>query len=416
MTPRVGRRLRILMVSHYYPPHLGGIENVARGEAVRLAAAGHDVTVVTSTTGGVRGTSWDDGVRVQRVATWNGIEERTGVPFPVVGPGLVFLLGRLIRRADVVHVHDSLYVTSWVAAFWARVLRRPMILTQHVELIEHPSGLVRAVQRAVYRSSGRLVLRTARRVAVLNGRVAEFVAAAGVRAERISLLPNGVDTDRFRPPGSGERAAARASFDLPPAAFVVLFVGRFVPKKGFDLLLQATAAGPNLLVLAGGRWPVALPGDGQDHGRRCLGALTPPRLAELYRAADLFVLPSEGEGFPLTAQEAMASGLPVVLGDDLGYACYDLDRDLVRFVGRSAGAIRAVIDELSDDAGRRAAMGAYSVTTATARFGWVAHLAALTDLYRAAAVRPAGDPVRPAADPFRPVADPVPPADPVRSR
>ena len=381
MTPIADRELRVLVVSHYYPPHLGGIENVARGEAVRLAAAGHDVTVVTSTPGGVRGTSWADGVRIRRVATWNGIEERTGVPFPVVGPGLVFLLWRLIRRADVIHVHDSLYATSWVAAFWARLLRRPMVLTQHVELIEHPSRLVRTVQQVVYRSTGRLVLRTARRVVVLNGRVENFVAAAGVRAERITLLPNGVDTDLFRPPHGGERSIARALFGLPSAAFVVLFVGRFVPKKGFDLLLEATATGRNVLVLAGGEAP---PDDGQGGRRRYLGALTPSRLAELYRAADLFVLPSEGEGFPLTAQEAMASGLPVVLGDDPGYACYDLDRELVRFVERSASAVRAVIDELSADTGRCQAMGSYSVTTATARFGWATHLAALTGIYHAA--------------------------------
>jgi glycosyltransferase involved in cell wall biosynthesis len=80
----------------------------------------------------------------------------------------------------------------------------------------------------------------------------------------------------------------------------------------------------------------------------------------------------------------MASGLPVVLGDDPGYACYALDRHLVRFVERSADAVGAVIDELSADAGARAATGTYSLRTATARFGWATHLAGLTDLYRAA--------------------------------
>jgi len=55
-------------------------------------------------------------------------------------------------------------------------------------------------------------------------------------------------------------------------------------------------------------------------GVELLGAQPPEAVADLYRAADVFVLPSRGEGFPFTAQEALASGLPIVLGDDPAYA------------------------------------------------------------------------------------------------
>lgn len=72
---------RVLLVSHYYPPHVGGIENVVRHEALHLTRAGVEVTVLTS--GRHTVTEDDAGVRVVRVAAWNGVEERTGVPFPV---------------------------------------------------------------------------------------------------------------------------------------------------------------------------------------------------------------------------------------------------------------------------------------------------------------------------------------------
>lgn len=78
------RPYRVLLVSHYYPPHLGGIENVVRQEALHLAALGVEVTVLTS--GERAGTETADGVRVVRVAAWNGVERRTGVPFPVLSP------------------------------------------------------------------------------------------------------------------------------------------------------------------------------------------------------------------------------------------------------------------------------------------------------------------------------------------
>src|SRR5205814_5728233 len=95
----------------------------------------------------------------------------------------------------------------------------------------------------------------------------------------------------------------------------VLFVGRLVAKKGVDVAVHAARA-------AGGAFELAVAGPGTlapaPHVE-ALGALPRERVAELYRAADAFLLPSRGEGFPLTIQEAMASGLPAFVLDDPGY-------------------------------------------------------------------------------------------------
>ncbi|MFI7354160.1 glycosyltransferase family 4 protein [Streptomyces avidinii] len=374
----VRRRPRVLLVSHYYPPHLGGIENVVRNEALHLARHGADVTVLTS--GDRAGTHQEDGVRVVRVAASNVVERRSGVPFPLFSPSLLPAALRWARHADVVHVHDCLYPSSWAAGLAAAATRTPTVVTQHVGLVAHPSALVRGVQRAVYAVAGRPQLRRARRVLTVNADVAAFVRRLGARAEARHHLANGVDTGLFRPPADpAERAAARARLGLPAGRTLVLFAGRLVPKKGYGLLLDAHAGdGAYELVFAGDGDAAALAGRSGVHH---LGPLPAEDLADAYRACDVFALPSTAEGFPLTVQEAMASGLPVVTTDDPGYAPYGLDRGVALLVPRTVPALRAALDGLVADPGRRAAMGAAARAFAEASFGWDRHVTALLGHY-----------------------------------
>ncbi|GAA0540351.1 glycosyltransferase family 4 protein [Paractinoplanes ferrugineus] len=369
--------IRVLLVSHYYPPHVGGIENVVHQQATHLARQGADVTVLTS---GPRSTSTTDGgVRVIRQAAWNGIERRTGVPFPVLGPGLLATARRWARWADVIHVHDCLYPTSWAAGLAAVLTRTPYLLTQHVGLVAHPSVLVRGGQRVVYRIAGRPLLRRAARVLVVNGKVGEFVRDQGVRQEDVALFANGVDSTLFRPIRSdADRVALRQRLGLPAEKLLVLFVGRLVEKKGYDLLLNA----------ADPAYELVFAGDGSDlrrfagrPGVHHLGALPPAELADVYRACDVFALPSESEGFPLTVQEAMASGLPVVTTDDPGYAPYGLAREHVTLLPRDAGRLRAALRAIAGDAARRERAGAWSRRFAMTNFAWDEHATGLLRTY-----------------------------------
>ncbi|TDT98543.1 phosphatidylinositol alpha 1,6-mannosyltransferase/phosphatidylinositol alpha-1,6-mannosyltransferase [Streptomyces sp. 846.5] len=374
------RPLRVLLVGHYYPPHVGGIENVVRHEALHLARRGVEVTVLTSgSRSGTDDGSDAPGVRVVRVAAWNGAEERAGVPFPVLAPRLLFAALRWARWADVVHVHDCLYMTSWAAGLAGAATRTPHVLTQHIALVEHPSALVRGVQRAVYAVAGRGLLRRAGRVLVLNTAVAAFAVEQGARPETVCHFANGVDTELFRPASSSaDRDRARDRFALPKDRVLVLFVGRLVPKKGYDLLLAA--AGPG--------FDVVFVGDGAEGraaenrpGVHHLGALPPDALAEVYRACDVFALPSTAEGFPLTVQEAMASGLPVVTTDDPGYAPYELDREHVTLLPRDVEALRGALTALAGDPGVRARAGEYSRRYAVTGFAWEEHANSLLRLY-----------------------------------
>ncbi|MFJ4030460.1 glycosyltransferase family 4 protein [Streptomyces griseoluteus] len=373
------RPLKVLLVSHYYPPHVGGIENVVHCEAMALTAQGAEVTVLTSADRS--STTVEDGVRVVRVAAWNGAERRAGVPFPLFSPALLTAGLRLARRADVIHTHDCLYLSSWAAGLAARLTRTPYVLTQHVALVDHPSGLVRSVQRAVYGGPGRALLRGADAVFTLNASVARFVRQHGVREHRAHHLANGVDTTHFRPAVSAaERALARKRFGLPTDRVLVLFVGRLVPKKGYDLLLAAHTpdAGYDLVLCGDGDTRALRGRQGVHH----LGAQSPEAVAHVYRACDVFALPSTAEGFPLTVQEAMASGLPVVTTDDPGYAPYLLDRHRVSLLPRDQGELQSELAELTADPERRTLMGEYSRTYAEKAFAWDDHVQTLLAHYR----------------------------------
>ena len=383
--PSAAGPLRVLLVCHYYPPHVGGIENVVHDEAVRLAELGHEVTVLTSGdhTGTVDEVDEDGNrVRVVRIAAWNAIERRTGVPFPVLSPRLLPSVLRWARWADVVHAHDCFYFTSWAAGLASVIARVPLVLTQHVAMVDHPSGVVTAVQKFVYGTIGRALLRRAATVFTINEYIARFVGTLGAAPAKVVVLGNGVDAQLFRPATDAtERARLREQFGLPEGRILALFVGRLVPKKGIDLVLEA--ADPAFDVVVVGRGDAGLL-EGRERVH-FLGERPPRVVAQVYRACDLFVLPTTGEVFPLVVKEAMSAGLPVVTTDEPDYARYDLDPEGVALVRREPDAVRRALTGVAADGALRERMGSYAAQYAAKRFSWSEHTTTLVRHYRSAA-------------------------------
>jgi D-inositol-3-phosphate glycosyltransferase len=174
-----------------------------------------------------------------------------------------------------------------------------------------------------------------------------------------------VDAEAYRPASDGERERLRAELGWDDGRPRLLFAGRLVGKKGIGVALDAAARlgdRAELVVVGPGRLDHAPPPNA-----RVLGAQPRERLAELMRAADAFVLPSRGEGFPITAQEAMASGLPVVLGDDPSYAEYAGD-GLILAAPRP-DAVAAALEPLVSDPAKRAAASKGALELA-GRFSW----------------------------------------------
>jgi rhamnosyl/mannosyltransferase len=365
----------VLHVAHYCLPHLGGLEMVVAAETTRLAERGWDVTVLSSAWGAPAGSSNENGVRVIRVRAWSGLEPRFGVPFPIFSPWLLVAVFREVRRASVVHIHDPLYLTSWVAAFWCLLLGKPYVVHRHVGFVHHSSLVVRLVQRVVLGSFARLVLGGAGVIMPID----EFIAAGTPPRlrDRVRVNGNGVDTSLFRPAQSGEKETLRRSLGLPLDQPLALFVGRFVPKKGYAQVAAAASDDYGLVFVGGDRPP------GTDDPRlHFLGGRPAAEMPSVYRSADAMVVASVGE-CPLTVLEAMSSGLPVLANDDPALHSPWTSGPGVVFVDMAAGHLREALGRLVVDPAAMRRMGEEGHRVVEASYAWEAHVDRLEQIYAA---------------------------------
>lgn len=306
---------RALVVTHYWMPHLGGIEVLARDQAHRLAEMGWDVTVLTSRLGTDRSRLADGPVTVRRFSCSNVLESRLNVPVPVMSPTMLAALLRSAGDFDVVVAHGHVYLGSCYAALAAGRTRTPLVVIQHSPFVQYGLPTLNAVERAADRTAGRWVLQRADQVVAVSDFTGEFVRDIAPRA-RVATIHPGVDLERFHP---GETMTGTRDRPL----FVT--VRRLVPRMGVEVLIKAWIDEG-----LGRHADLAVVGDGalredltrmarHDRSISFVGRLSDEELPGFYRSADAFVLPTvSGEGYGLALAEALASGLPAIVTDDGG--------------------------------------------------------------------------------------------------
>jgi len=354
--------MKILIATHYFLPHKGGIEFVAYNQAKELVKKGHQVTIVSSKIGNEPEEEIMDGIKVRRVKAWNYFEDKQGVPYPIYSPKIFSVTKQEAKDADIVHVHDLFYLSPFAGAIASQANKKPLVLMQHVELVKTKRPIVNLIQRLVYWTYGKYILRKADSIIVCNEKVKSWLR----NPHKTFMINNGVDTKLFKPTTKEQKIKLRKKYKLPLNRPIVLFIGRFVEKKGFDKLFEAKDKDYFILFVGDGEIPEHLK---DSNNTKFIKFMSQDKLAEIYQSADVFCLPSINEGFPLTILEAMASGLPIITSDNPGYEDY-IDRRFVRLINPTPEEIKKSIKEVLKNKKLINKMSNYSRTESVKKFSW----------------------------------------------
>ena len=361
-----------LLVTNDFPPKLGGIQSYLYELWRRLPP--DQTTVLTTPHAGA--TEWDSRQAFRIART------KQKVLFPT--KALTRDIDALAREvgADVIFLDPMLPL----AAVGPHLQSAPYVVIAHGAEITVPASL------PYLRTRARRVMRAAAGIVAAGGYPARQATRVAGRDLSGVIVPPGVDGERFRPIDDDLRAATRARFGLDPARPLVLGLSRLVPRKGFDVVIDAVAGMPGV--------QLAIGGSGRDHARlarrargnpnvRFLGRVADADMADLYGSADAFAMCCrdrwaglEAEGFGIVFLEAAACGVPAVAGRSGGAHEAVVDGETGYVVKpRDVRAVRAALVRLCDDRELRSQMGRAARERAVAEYAYdtlVARLLPLT--------------------------------------
>jgi len=365
------KKLKILTVASWYHPDAeGGALRVASDIATGLANRGHEVHVLTSRPRPeLPEVETIDGVVVHRYSTKGSR-----------GHKLFFSMSRGVRsqlkdlcsqvKFDAVHVHHLFSAHAAVSARSCSNL--PSVYTMHMPyFLEHldretylahqefPPLKARVLARTLRWMDSR-VLRAVDRIVVLS----QFVKSLVERhfpsvSTKVVQIAGSVNTERFCP---GDKTESKRLVGLPRDSRILLTIRRLEPRMGIETLLHAmksiVAVHPDLLLAIAGRGSLQenlhllTEKLGIQRNVQWMGFVPESTLPDLYRAADVFVLPTRAlEGFGVATLEALSCGVPA-LGTNVGATAEilcPLDSDLVIPTAKPEDIASAVLNYLSRD-------------------------------------------------------------------
>ena len=288
--------LKVLMLANHFVGHGGGSERIADDLAqylasqelfaVTLAANGKPPVDRAYSTFSIRGSTL--------------AERLTGLPLLMPMPQDLVAIRKAVLDCDAVVLHDNLYLTHLLVQLIANRRRIPVLLIKHTGWVYSRTAVQAAAQRLIQRHVVGPSLNAATRLVAVTEAKREALRQL-VGAKHIEVIGNGIDTKFFTPDG-GKR-------DID-----VLFVGRFVEKKGIGLVKELARKLPDVNFLCVGFGPI----DPRNWDLANVRVLLRPNLEKIrdaYQRAKVTILPCVSEGTPLVVAESLACGTPVIVSD-----------------------------------------------------------------------------------------------------
>jgi glycosyltransferase involved in cell wall biosynthesis len=398
------RDLVVYVLTPSFPPTAGGQESHLLELSASLIAAGTRVLVITRrATRAVPARECLGTVPVRRLRPFGAIK---GVGFRAV-PRLGFLLCKMIwrllrdrRRYDVVLVSGFNFM-PFAPVIAGMLTGKPCVVRPEspLEVTESVGSGSREKMGLSESSIALRLLGGVRRFAA--GRVDRYVAISseiraglerfGIDGARIVAIPNGIAIERFAPVSAAAKARLRTLLGLPVDRRLLIYTGRLALSKGVMMLIDVWRelapihAEAHLIILGTGQgcFDDCEPAMHEFIAAHALGSRVTmtgsvPNVHEYLQASDMFVFPSDYEGFSLSILEAMTAALPMVstrvgIAAELAHTC----RFALLVPPRDRAGFRDAVQRLLPDADLRAELGAnaraavlaqYSVTEEARRY------------------------------------------------
>jgi glycogen(starch) synthase len=384
--------MRVLMLSWEYPPLVvGGIAAHVDGLARAMTRAGHDVVVLSLHHPDVDDDTTADGVRVLRARTdlpWLP-DDNLVARMASANHALTQLAAQLGRwRPQVVHAHD--WLVAWAADTLKTLWNVPLVATIHAtERGRHGGHLPPGLPAAVNSVEWWLTYQARDVIACSKFMVREVIDGFELPAEKVHLVPNGVDTESWTaPPGTTPT----------PREPLVVAWGRIQYEKGFQVLAQAVGSlrhripGIRCVIAGRGSYLAELQTQVDIEGVADLvqlaGFVPDGELRALLRRAGCVVIPSLYEPFGIVALEGMAAGAPTIVARTGGLAeIVDGTGAGLLFEPGDHEQLAERIAEVLTDPQLAASMTRTAATLLAEHYTWDAIAASTVKVYRLAAKR-----------------------------
>ncbi len=369
--------MKVLQVSKFYPPVMGGIESVAWELTEALNRAGVPTDVLCSShrarTVNERAPA---GYSIVRAGTL-GTVLSTSIAPPMAG-----LLRRMAANADVVHVHMPDPMAA--AAFWWARPRAALVVHWHSDVVRQRLAL------RLYEPLQNWLLQRADAIVATSPPYAEASAPLRRWRDKIAVIPIGISDNR--PEACSVKASAlRARFG---GRRIVFALGRMTYYKGFDVLIEAAGAlPPDCVVLVGGdgellsTYRAQVAARGLEDRIHFLGHVRDADLASHFEACDVFCMPStvRAEAYGVAMLEAMVMGKPIVATDIAGSGVPWVNvhgRTGLNVPVREPAALARTLTQLLGDDALRARLGDGARHRYEAEFNAALMTQRMLDLYR----------------------------------
>ncbi len=310
------------MVNSFFLPRAGGSAHLSDALARHVAAAGHEVLVLTAAHLDAPAEEERDGLRIVRLPSFaltSKIAFNYDIPF-TASPKNVRRLFRLLDEfdPDVVHQHGQFFDLTWTSSIWARRRRVPTVLTVHTRFQSPFRIHAAALWIADYLLVRPFVRLGHPYVVPVDVFVHDYVKARfGIRSDRVIDIPVGIESGRFR---AIDRSVIRQRLGIGDCP-MVLSVGHVIPLRDRLALVEAMpkllARYPELVVVVVGkiydeRFMHRARALGVDHALITTGAVPTDEVPFYAAAADVEGHDLQGLGFGAASLEMLAAGIPVV--------------------------------------------------------------------------------------------------------